>query len=69
MSAKPSYERIVITLGEARHHAAKIGDYVLEALLREIQAIAVDRIYSAFDQSASRSTGHPPGKRRQRVLQ
>lgn len=69
MSAKPSYERIVISLGEARHDAAKIGDYVLEALLREIQAIAVDRIYAAFDQSDSEVTGHPLGKRRQRVLQ
>jgi hypothetical protein len=69
MNAKPSYQRIVMTLGEARRDASKIGDYVLEALLCEIQAIAVDRVYGAFDQSDSRSTGRPLGKRRQRVLQ
>jgi len=58
-----------MALGEARRDAFKIGDFVLEALLREIQAIAVDRIYGAFDQSGSGTTDHPLGKRRQRVLQ
>jgi len=69
MSAKPSYERIVMTLGAARHDASKIGDYVLEALLREIQAIAIERIYSAFDRSGSRLTAPPLDKRRRRLLQ
>ena len=69
MSAKPSYERIVITLDAARRDASKIEDYVLEALLREIQAIAVERIYSAFDQFGSSSIDHPLDKRRRRLLQ
>ncbi len=69
MSNKPSYERIAISLGDARRDAAEMGDYEMEILLRDVQAIAVDRIYTTFDQSDSGSIDYPPGKRRLRVLQ
>jgi hypothetical protein len=49
MSNAAIYERIVTALGEARRLAAVIGDRELDTKLREVESVAVDRLYSAID--------------------
>jgi hypothetical protein len=49
------YERIVTALGDAVRDAAEVGDREIETKLRHLQAVAIDRLYTASD--------HLPGRR------
>jgi hypothetical protein len=43
------YERIVTALGDAVRDAAEVGDREIEGKLRDLQAVAIDRLYTASD--------------------
>ena len=49
MSKKPSYERIVMSLGDACHDAAAMGDHEIETQVRTILEIVIDRLYDVLD--------------------
>jgi hypothetical protein len=48
------YERIVTALSDALRDAAEVGDREIETKLRDLQAVAIDRLYTASD--------HLPGR-------
>ena len=54
MSPVSRYGRIVTALGEARRDAAEVGDREIETRLRDLQAIAIDRLYAALDHASNR---------------
>jgi len=48
------YERIVTALGDAVRDAAEVGDREIEGKLRDLQAVAIDRLYTASDRLPAR---------------
>jgi len=54
MTLVTSYERIVTALGDALRDAAEVGDREIETKIRDLQAIAVDRLYAALDHLPAR---------------
>jgi hypothetical protein len=54
MSPVSRYRRMVTALGEARRDAAGMGDREIETRLRDLQAIAIDRLYAALDHASTR---------------
>ena len=57
MSQQASYERMVMSLGEACRDAAEMGDREIETQLRNVLAIAIDRLYASLDESAAQESG------------
>lgn len=53
MSPVSRYRRIVTALDEARRDAAGMGDREIEIRLRDLQAIAIDRLYAASDHAST----------------
>jgi hypothetical protein len=53
------YERIVTALSDALRDAAEVGDREIETKLRDLQAVAIDRLYTASDHLPGRYA--PPG--------
>jgi len=49
-----SYERIVTALGDAVRDAAEVRDREFERKLRDLQAVAIDRLYTASDRLPAR---------------
>ena len=54
MSPLAGYERIIAALGDARRCAAEIEDHEIERQLEDLQTIAIDRLYAAWDHTPSR---------------
>jgi hypothetical protein len=54
------YERIVTALGDAVRDAAEVGDREIETKLRDLQAVAIDRLYTASDRLPGRQV--PSGR-------
>jgi hypothetical protein len=48
------YERIVTALSDALRDAAEVGDREFETKLRDLQAVAIDRLYTASDHLPAR---------------
>jgi hypothetical protein len=66
-----AYINIISALGDAQRYASAMDDIELKARIREIEAIAIDRLYSARDREAKISITTPkmvcrPSKRRER---
>lgn len=56
MSQQPSYEKMVISLGEACRDAAEMGDREIETQLRGLLALVIDRLYEALDENLARES-------------
>jgi hypothetical protein len=54
MSPVLRYRNIVTALGEARRDAAEMRDREIETRLRDLQAVAIDRLYAALDHASTR---------------
>jgi len=60
MSEQPSYKRMVTSLGEACREAAEMGDREMETQLRNVLAIAIDRLYRSLDENAAQAVAGSP---------